>query len=181
LAIENPSVAFLDIEIERTIEEVGGWGPARAGLAGLSVAVVVTDPGMHVRLYDMHTLSALVDAIESVDRLVTFNGNGFDLPVISALACSELHPKKHVDLLTVCSEGGRKKGWGLDAVCQRTLGHGKTGNGADAPHLFKAGRWAELSNYCLDDVLLTRELYYHIAEHGWVKGLENEEVRVGIP
>lgn len=159
---------FFDTEVEKSIEDAGGWQAARSGAAGLSAAVTLSEPGM-VRIYDRATLDKLVIALEEAgSTLVTFNGKNFDLPLISSLFGRPIHPSIHIDLLEVVSEGDGLKGWGLDDVCKRTIGRGKTGHGAYAPTLYRLGRYAELFDYCLQDVYLTRDLFHHIQKRGIV-------------
>lgn len=50
-------------------------------------------------------------------------------------------------------------GYGLDAVCEKNFGVGKTGNGALAPVLWQRGRIGEVIDYCLNDVRLTKFLF----------------------
>ena len=48
---------------------------------------------------------------------------------------------------------------GLNTLSLINLGRGKTGAGLEAPTLFREGRLEELKSYCLNDVLLTKDLY----------------------
>jgi len=160
---------FFDTEVSKPIEEVGGWNAARTGAAGLSAAVCLYEPSSRVRIFDNATLEELVHELETPGiTLVTFNGEGFDLPLIGGLFGRSITPSRHLDLLSLVSEGDGLKGWGLDDVCKRTLGRGKTGHGAFAPTLVRQGRWAELFDYCLNDVYLTRDLFFHIRSRGTV-------------
>jgi hypothetical protein len=43
------------------------------------------------------------------------------------------------------------------------------------------GRWAELVNYCLEDVLLTRELGHFIAREGYVYDRDGERLLLEVP
>jgi DEAD/DEAH box helicase domain-containing protein len=54
----------------------------------------------------------------------------------------------------------------LDSLASATLGTGKTGDGLQAIRLFRAGEIQKLSDYCLADVRLTRDLYEYGAQHG---------------
>lgn len=59
-------------------------------------------------------------------------------------------------------------GWGLDAVCQATLGIAKTGHGALAPVWWQQGKRGRVIDYCLNDVWMEGSLLRHIIQHGWV-------------
>lgn len=158
---------FLDTELQTTVEEAGGWKAAKSGEAGLAAAITVDSSG-RVRIYDAATIEDLAVEVEDADTVVTFNGTGFDLPLIAAVAGRSVRPRCHIDLLSVVTRGIKEKGWTLDEICQRTLGYGKSKRGAMAPALAKAGRWGELFDYCLQDVYLTKELYEFIKANGFV-------------
>jgi hypothetical protein len=75
-------------------------------------------------------------------------------------------------------------GWGLDAVCQATLGIAKTGNGALAPVWWQQGQRGQVIDYCLNDVWMEGQLLSHIIKHGWVTRKVTEaaaELRVKRP
>jgi len=50
----------------------------------------------------------------------------------------------------------------LDAIARATLGKGKSGSGADAPRLWRQERYAEVINYCYNDILLTKALFERV-------------------
>ena len=60
-----------------------------------------------------------------------------------------------------------------------TLGKKKTGHGLQAIELYKEGKWEDLKRYCLDDVMLTKELFEFGAEKGEIMYL-NEKGKVSI-
>lgn len=184
-------IVTFDLEIEKPVEEVGGWEGARQGKAGMACCVTSTIGGpegsstlpprsRQIHLWDRHNIKGLVDLLEAADTVVSFNGIGFDLPIISALYGREVKPKKHFDILAEIwvALRGKKKGWGLDPVCQRTLGRGKSGSGEHAPILWLQGKYAEVFDYCLRDVELTEDLYFHIMEVGSIKGPDGEELKI---
>lgn len=75
-------------------------------------------------------------------------------------------------------------GWGLDAVCQATLGIHKTGHGAAAPVWWQQGRHGKVIDYCLNDVWMEGQLLLHILQGGLVyadRGGQRESVRVALP
>jgi len=67
-----------------------------------------------------------------------------------------------------CFNPSTHGGYGLDSICELTLGRGKSGDGAHAPVLYQQGRWAELIDYNIQDVVLTRDLFRWAQEHGFV-------------
>jgi DEAD/DEAH box helicase domain-containing protein len=101
---------------------------------------------------------ALKELMAQPALLVGFSSNKFDLPILSRALnlVFDKHPK--VDL---CEELEMRTGRrvGLNTLALVNLGKGKTGAGLEAPALYKEGRLDELKSYCLNDVLLTKELY----------------------
>ena len=57
----------------------------------------------------------------------------------------------------------------LDNVAEATLGRGKSGEGLKAMEWWKAGEVDKVRAYCLDDVVLTRELYDYAKKHKHLK------------
>ena len=176
-------IVFFDTEISKSVDEVGGWANVTLGHAGLSAAVTLaTEAHPHhprVKLYDLHTVENLVDYLEDASTVVSFNGKGFDVPLLSSLVGRPLILPNHVDLCNLISRsvGQPKHGaWGLDAICKRTLGYGKSGKGEFAPTLARTGRYGELFDYCLNDVYILRDLFEHIRTKGFVVGTEGEEI-----
>ncbi|GEP01854.1 3'-5' exonuclease [Methylobacterium haplocladii] len=131
----------------------------------------------HAGERDETALIADFDAmlVQTRPRLVTFNGSGFDLPVlryralINGVAAPGLNARPYfrryaMDALDLCDVLGgfdpRAK-VGLDALC-RALGipgkrDGLDGGGVAA--LVEAGRFADLAAYCKADVLATFRVF----------------------
>lgn len=163
-----------------------GWDALKRGEGGLSVIAVWDSVDDRTYLYDMHTLEALAHHLESADVVVGFNSREFDLKPLEGLLSRKLRLKTHVDILqliwsALTARGQRRKGNTLDDVSKRTIGRGKTGDGAHAPELADAGRWAELFQYCMDDVDLTRELWQYILDNGGVIGPDGRFLPLTLP
>ena len=65
----------------------------------------------------------------------------------------------------------------LDNLCWHTLGRRKTGSGAHAPELIKAGRWTELWPYNLQDVRLTWALFQFWDQYQFVIDGQDRVIR----
>lgn len=170
----------VDVEIAKTIEEVGGWDHTEK--MGISCGVVYEYQTDRYRIYGPSDRDrvALQARLMKADRITTFNGWRFDFPVIWGLPGRErvlaLKEKSNDLLLRIWRSLGLDeesfsdlhKGWGLDVVCSGTLGVGKSGYGGDAPKWFQAGEWARLVDYCVDDVRLERDLGEFIDCYGFV-------------
>ena len=56
----------------------------------------------------------------------------------------------------------------LDDVAQATLGVGKSGHGLMAVEYWKKGEIDKLRDYCLQDVKVTKDVYEHAMEKGFI-------------
>lgn len=119
-------------------------------------------------------------------RLVTFNGRGFDLPVLKyramtyGISAAWLHqtgdkwnnyghrysPNWHCDLVEVLSDYGASARVRLNEVCSVFGIPGKTGTaGGDVAALYDAGDLAAIRDYCELDVLNTYLVYLRYMLH----------------
>lgn len=169
----------LDIEIQNdpTLPEFGWDATDRLGVSCCCLFEYRTN---QFRVYGPDQLDALKIRLDAADNIIGFNVLDFDLPVIMGLSKSTWAECERSTWVVYTTDilqdiwsalGGRfYKGWNLDTVAGCTLGRRKTGNGAEAPNLYQAGRWPELIDYCLTDVALTRDLYDFIEAHGFCVG-----------
>ena len=117
-------------------------------------------------------------------RLVTFNGRGFDLPVLKYRAMKHEVSARwfaqgegkwdnyqhrysvdwHFDLMDALADHGASKNAGLDEVCGLLALPGKIGmDGTQVKGFFEAGRIQEIRNYCETDVLSTYLIFLRFA------------------
>lgn len=68
----------------------------------------------------------------------------------------------------------------LDGLAEGTFGQHKTGHGAKAPILYREGKIAELLEYNLQDVLLTKKLFDFVRQYGFVVDRVGRVVRIDI-
>lgn len=110
-------------------------------------------------------LNQLFKLLEECSYIIGFNIRSFDLPVLQAYYPGRLSRFPVFDILDYIKQKvGRRLG--LNDVAFATLGKKKTGHGVTAVNYYKEGKIDELVKYCLDDVILTKELF----EHGVQKG-----------
>jgi predicted PolB exonuclease-like 3'-5' exonuclease len=148
---------------------------AGAGAAPQSVEVLGAD-----RLGEAGLVHEFWRRLEAFDgTLVSFNGRGFDLPVLElqALRHGCALPRyfgernglrqrfgRHLDLYDWLGNHGavRLRG-GLDLLAKLVglPGKGEVG-GADVQRLWERGRWEEIHRYCADDAVQTYCLFLHV-------------------
>lgn len=160
---------YLDVETQRLADEVqGGWENIRA--FGLSVAVT-WDAAHDFREWYEDDAVRLIGELSGFERIVTFNGDRFDLEVLSAYGDVVALRQKSEDILRDLK---RRLGFrvSLQAVAQSTLGRQKTGSGVDAVAWWRSGDpilRRRVADYCRMDVEILRELVAYGRREGFVK------------
>lgn len=160
---------YLDVETQRLSSEVqGGWNNIRA--FGVSVAVTWDEPAGFRDWYEADVVR-LIEALAAFDRVITFNGNRFDLEVLAAYGDVTALRAKSLDVLKDLERrlGFRPK---LQDVAEVTLGKQKTGSGPEAVKWWRSGDPAlrqRVVDYCRMDVEILREVVAHGRREGFVK------------
>lgn len=189
--LEGKNIVVFDLEIQKAIVtedreidpewEVAGWGEANSTL--ISVAYLYDYSVGKYLAYDQWTLLPLAQRLSEADVVVGHNHIKFDYGVLnghidiifgedSGKYKVKSSPVRDFDIMMQLKKanGGQWNGKGnfsLDSVGEKTCGINKSGHGSDAPMLWREGRYAELYNYCRDDVAVTREVYEHIYTMGF--------------
>jgi DNA polymerase elongation subunit (family B) len=131
---------------------------------------------------EVEMLTAFWDVAKHYENIVTFNGRGFDVPFLYLRSAQLNVPitrkdwlgyryatEPHCDLaeqLTFYSVSGREgaaRRFNLDFYCkafgiESPKSHGVTG--MDVRRLMEEGRYREIAEYCLRDVVATVKLYH---------------------
>lgn len=160
---------YLDVETEKLADEVpGGWSNIKA--FGLTVAVT-WDEAHGFRDWFAPDVAKLLAEMISFDRIITFNGNRFDLEVLSAFGDVALLRQKSLDVL---SDLKRRLGFrvSLQTLAQATLGKAKTGSGLDAVAWWRSGDPAlrqRVVDYCRMDVEILRDVVAYGRREGFVR------------
>lgn len=186
----------VDVEIQKTVETLPRkWEDTH--LMGVGVAVVYEYLTDRFRIFGPQDVEALRERLMKADRISGYNIRRFDFPVIwegrnrdvSPELAVTLDPKTDDLLLRIYTAMGLSlthftsahKGWTVDIVARGTLGKvGKIAQGAIAPVWFQQGEWGKLTNYCVDDVTLERDLTTFVDQYGYVINGETGR-RVTIP
>ena len=158
-----------EVEEEFADELVGASPWSRPDLFGFGCGVIVdleTDVAFRYR-----DAGAMLGHLREADTLVSYNGESFDLGVLSAYGEVEELRSKHTDInalvMVALAEHplaqkpgiDRIRQGGLDGLSKANGFAGKSGNGIHAPTMLKAGRIEEVLDYCEQDVRLVAELY----------------------
>jgi DEAD/DEAH box helicase domain-containing protein len=152
----------LDLETQKTFEEVGGRHMHLLRVSVVGVYHYLKDKYM---IFEEREVPALEEILKSVDLIVGFNVKRFDFLVLEPYLSI---PVRKLPALDIMEEITRVTGHrvSLDSVAQATLGVRKSGSGLEAVSLFREGRIEALKRYCLDDVRITRKLYEYGQRHG---------------
>ena len=155
----------LDIETQRSAEEVGGWH--RADRMQVSCAV----------LYDAETdrfvefleagVSDLIAHLHRLDLVIGFNIKRFDYQVLKGYSDTDFTRIPTLDILEVAKNhlGFRLS---LDHLANVTLGAEKSADGLQALKWWKEGRIREIIDYCRKDVAITHDLYRFGRDNGYL-------------
>lgn len=156
----------IDLETKKAFAEVGGEKNIRD--LGISVAGVYSYAKDAFFAFEEHELSRLTDLLKETDHIIGFNIVHFDIPVLEAYVDKAILVP--IALTDIFADAVKFLGHrvGLDGVAKATLGRGKSGHGLEALEWFRQGKLAELKEYCLDDVRLTRDLYEYGKKNGHV-------------
>ena len=125
----------LDIETKKSFDEVGGQ--QNIGQLGISIAGVYFYKTDTYRAYEESELQQLEEELMKCNRIIGFNINHFDLPVLYAYISPER--LKYVPRLDLFEEVVKKLGHriSLDSLASATLGIKKSGNGLQALQWYK--------------------------------------------
>jgi len=156
---------YYDVETQLSAEEVGGWGNVRQMRVSIAVSWCEEDS---FRTWDERSMSAFISYLSGFDRIVSFNGDGFDSVVLSYYGDVGIIRKKSLDILTDLKRalGHRLR---LDSLATATLGAGKTADGLQALKWWKEGKIDLIARYCQDDVQTLVDLVAFGRKHGFVR------------
>lgn len=176
---------FLDVETQKTFDEVGGYFPDKLGVSfvglierdGFPESGPVTETRHELFAADLHRV---FDLLTRADLVIGFNLIGFDLPALSPYGSINLKTLPVLDLLAVIKQEANHR-VSLDAVAGQTLNTRKSGSGLDAITYYRQKQFKKLAAYCMKDVEITRDLYDYGRRHGHVKFLNHWNNLVELP
>jgi DEAD/DEAH box helicase domain-containing protein len=163
--VPGGGVVVFDLETQRSAEEVGGW--AQISRMGVALAVVFDVGRAAYRTYFEADVDRLLLDLALADRVVGYNIDRFDLPVLSAYTDRDLGGIRTLDLLGRIHEtvGFRVS---LNHLAEVNLGESKAGDGLQSLRWWKEGRIDLIEHYCRKDVDVTKRLWELGAAQGFV-------------
>ncbi|HSO66262.1 MAG TPA: ribonuclease H-like domain-containing protein [Desulfatirhabdiaceae bacterium] len=175
----NPtSYGVLDIETQRSAQEVGGWN--RADRMGVSCAVLYDSRNDRFLEFLEHQVEALIDHLFTLDLIIGFNIKRFDYDVLRGYSRRNIRQLNTLDILEVV-HGFLGYRLSLDSLAKATLGAEKSGDGLQALAWWKEGRIQEIVEYCRMDVQLTRDLYLYGRQNGYLLFQNKAKKTVRLP
>jgi len=155
----------IDIETKNTFADVGG----KENLKDLDASLIcvysyLQDKFLSFREGKFHDLAPL---LQNAGLVIGFSINRFDMPVMNKYYNFNVLSVPTLDLLDeIEAVLGRRIG--LDLLAKENLGVGKTNHGLQAIEFYANGDWESLEKYCLNDVLITRDLYELAKKQGYL-------------
>lgn len=142
----------------------------------ISVVSVFCYEDSSYRSFAENELSKLWPILERSERIIGFNSEHFDLPVMANYYLGDLSKLPHLDLMKKVKEalGIRLK---LADLAEATLDNiQKSADGLQAIRWWKEGKIDEIKKYCEQDVRVTKELYEFGRDNGqlFYKSLKGE-------
>ena len=194
------NVMALDIETKNFSHEIGGWANTHMFIPSVvctwdgDIGKIYIDKEVDdlkkggIEIKPMRELKFdLDDHIQKGGMLLGHNLAAFDLPVLRDsldIYCINKYFNKNAYIDTsrkVSSVSGQR--YSLNNLVKHTLDDSKTMDSADAPIIWKEGKYSEVAEYCLKDCQLVYDLWKHGKEQGFVKGYsidDEEEKRMEV-
>lgn len=156
---------IIDLETKFKFREV----PSRKKL-GVSLVGAHDYRTQKTEAFSEKEFQRLFTILEGASYIVGFNIRSFDIPLLQQYYPGDFSRFLIFDILDYVKEKiGRRLS--LNDILFATLGKKKTGHGLIAIDLYKEGKLEELKEYCLNDVMLTRELFEYGVKNGKINYL----------
>ncbi|MEP0821464.1 MAG: ribonuclease H-like domain-containing protein [Ignavibacterium sp.] len=158
---------YYDIETQRSADEVG-WENVHL----MRLAVGVTWSALEgFRHWQESDAPAMIAYLASFDRIISFNGDGFDAKVLSYYGDVAGIYQRSFDLLKdLRNRLGHRLS--LDSIAKATLQVGKTANGLQSLQWWKEGRIDLITAYCEQDVKVLVDVVRYARTYGYVRYLD---------
>jgi DEAD/DEAH box helicase domain-containing protein len=158
-------ILFLDIETQRSAEEVGGW--QNKHLMRVATAVIYDSREDSFTAFGEDRVHELLDRLKAADLIVGFNIVDFDYHVLKGYSSFRFQDLKTFDLL---QEISKQLGYrlSLNHLAHKTLNREKSADGLQSLQWFKEGKMEEVIAYCEKDVEITKDLFLFGVANGYL-------------
>ncbi|MCX7997063.1 MAG: ribonuclease H-like domain-containing protein [Patescibacteria group bacterium] len=164
---------ILDLETQKTFREESD--PKKLGISVVAIYDYADGRG---KTFLENQINQLFPILERCSYIIGYNITSFDIPVLQGYYPGDVANFGQFDIMEdVRQKIGRRIG--LNDLAGATLNVKKSGHGLMAIDYFKEGKWEELKKYCIDDVMVTRDLFEYGVQKGHVK-YKNERGIVDI-
>jgi DEAD/DEAH box helicase domain-containing protein len=172
-------IVYFDLETQKSADEVGGWNNKHL----MKIAVVAVYDSLDGKFYTYleDNVDKLVEKLLSADLVVGFNIINFDFAVLQPYTTVDLKSRvRHFDILKdVWDRLGYRVS--LNQIAKSTLKIEKSGNGLLSLQWFKEGKMAQIIEYCIKDVEITRDVFLYGLKNGYLDFEKNgQSVRLPI-
>ncbi len=155
----------IDIETKNTFSDVGG--KENLGALQASLVCIYSYSKGDFLLFREGNFQDLGPILQNAGLVIGFALRRFDMPVLDKYFGFNVLAVPMLDLLEEVEDNyGRRVS--LDILAKTNLGVGKTNHGLDAIKFYATGDWESLEKYCLNDVLITRDLYELAKKQGYL-------------
>ena len=159
----SKNIVYFDLETKYAAADVGGW--SHIDKMGMSIGVTYSTTRGGYKVYGEPEVEALITELQRADLVVGFNQIRFDYKVLEGYSIFDFSQVPSLDMLVELDKIlGHKLP--LDSIAQATLGFEKTAEGLQAIDWFREGKIAEIAEYCLFDVKITKLIHEYGAAHG---------------
>lgn len=162
---ENSHYLVFDLETKTLVDAVGGWKNFKQ--LEVSIACAWDSKTEEMLVFEEKDMPKLVELLQS--RLVVgYNSNGFDLPIMEKYGLD----MAKVDSFDIMLDVQNVSGWKfvkLEKVAMATLGTGKSAEGTMAVQWWEEGKVDQIIEYCKQDVAVTRDVFQHGMNKGFIK------------
>lgn len=167
-----------DLETQLSAQEVGGWHKAYKMRVSCACLYDSADDETHVYLED--DVPRLIEHLQELPLVVGFNVLRFDYTVLKGYSRFDFSTLPTLDMLKKVHErlGYRLS---LDHLAQATLNAEKSADGLQALKWWKEGRIDDIVAYCKQDVAVTRDLYLHGRDKGYLLFTNKAKMTVRLP
>ena len=176
---EKRRIIYFDLETQRSADEVGGWDNKH--LMKIAVGVVYDSVDKKFYTYLESDAGGLVEKLLSADLVVGFNIINFDFAVLQPYTTVDL--KNRVRSFDILKDVWDRLGYrvSLNQIAKSSLKIEKSGNGLLSLQWFKEGKMAQIIEYCIKDVEITRDVFLYGLKNGYLDFEKNgQSVRLPI-